>query len=52
MQSGVSMDMGESCNFRRWTNLVYTWDRTELKATAGLDENNNSIPLEQALECK
>ena len=52
MQSGVSMDMGESCNFRRWTNLVYTWDRTEFKATAGLDENNNPIPLKKALECK
>ena len=52
MQSGVSMDMGESCNVRRWTNLVYTWDRTEFKATAGLDENNNPIPLKKALECK
>ena len=52
MQSGVSMDMGESCNVRRWTNLIYTWDRTEFKATAGLDENNNPIPLKKALECK
>jgi len=52
MQSGVSVDMGESCYFRRWTNLLYTWDRTEFKAAAGLDENNNSIPLEQDLECK
>ena len=52
MQSGVAMDMGESCNVRRWTNLVYTWDRTEFKATAGLDENNNPIPLKKALECK
>ena len=51
MKSGVSMDMGESCNVRRWTNLVYTWDRTEFKATAGLDENNNPIPLKKALEC-
>ena len=52
MKSGVSMDMGESCNVRRWTNLVYTWDRTEFKATAGLDQNNNPIPLKKALECK
>ena len=52
MQSGVSLDMGESCNVRRWTNLVYTWDRTEFKATAGLDQNNNPIPLKKALECK
>ena len=52
MQSGVSMVMGESCNVRRWTNLVYTWDRTEFKATAGLDQNNNPIPLKKALECK
>ncbi len=52
MQSGVSVDMGESCYLRRWTNLLYTWDRTEFKAAAGLDENNNSIPLEQALDCK
>jgi hypothetical protein len=52
MQSGVAMDMGESCNVRRWTNLIYTWDRTEFKATAGLDENNNPIPLKKALECK
>jgi hypothetical protein len=52
MQSGVSMDMGESCNFRRWTNLVFAWDRTEFKSTAGLDENNNPIPLKKALECK
>ena len=51
MQSGVSVDMGESCNVRRWTNLIYTWDRTEFKATAGLDENNNPIPLKKALEC-
>ena len=52
MQSGVSMVMGESCNVRRWTNLIYTWDRTEFNATAGLDENNSPIPLKKALECK
>ena len=51
MQSGVSMVMGESCNVRRWTNLIYTWDRTEFNATAGLDENNSPIPLKKALEC-
>jgi hypothetical protein len=51
MESGVSMDMGESCDYRRWTNLVYLWDEIEFKAVSGLDENNNPISVRQALSC-
>ena len=51
MQSGVSMDMGDSCDYRRWTTLVYSWNQTEFTATDGLDENNKPISLEQALSC-
>jgi len=45
------MDMGESCDYRRWTNLVYSWDETEFNAVSGLDENNNPISVRQALSC-
>ena len=51
MESGVSFDQGESCDVRRWTQLVYTWDQTEFKATSGLDESGNPISLKKALEC-
>ena len=51
MESGVAMDMGDSCEYRRWTQLIYSWDQTEFTATAGLDEQNNPISVKQALEC-
>ena len=51
IESGVSLDMGKPCDYRRWTNLVYSWDQTEFKAVSGLDENENSIALNKALEC-
>ena len=51
MESGVAMDMGDSCEYRRWTQLIYSWDQTEFTATAGLDEKNNPISVKQALEC-
>jgi len=51
MESGVSFDQGEPCDVRRWTQLVYTWDQTEFKATSGLDESGNPISLKKALEC-
>jgi hypothetical protein len=51
MESGVAMDMGDSCEYRRWTQLIYSWDQTEFTATAGLDEKNNPISVNQALEC-
>ena len=51
MESGVSLDMGKPCDYRRWTKLVYSWDETEFKAVSGLDENENPISLNKALEC-
>jgi uncharacterized protein YjbI with pentapeptide repeats len=51
MESGVSLDMGKPCDYRRWTKLVYLWDETEFKAVSGFDENENPISLSKALEC-
>ena len=51
MESGVSLDMGKKCDYRRWTKLVYSWDETEFKAVSGLDENESPISLNKALEC-
>lgn len=52
MESGVSLDMGKPCDFRRWTKLVYAWNGSEFNAVSGLDENENPISLKKALECK
>ena len=51
MESGVGFGQGEPCDVRRWTQLVYTWDQTEFKATSGQDENNRPISLKEALKC-
>ena len=51
MQSGVSIELGDSCDHRRWTKLVYSWNQTEFTATDGLDENNKPVSLKQALSC-
>ncbi len=51
MEKSASFDQREPCDVRRWTQLVYTWDQTEFKATSGQDENNKPISLEEALKC-
>lgn len=51
MESSASFDQRVPCDFRRWKQLVYTWDQTEFKATSGKDENGNPISLKEALKC-
>ena len=51
MEKGAGFDQREPCDVRRWTQLVYTWDQTEFKATSGKDENGNPISLKEALKC-
>jgi hypothetical protein len=51
IESGVSLDMGKPCDYRRWTSLIYTWRGKEFKSWRGLDSNGKSISVEEAQRC-